>query len=60
MYPLVFFNSLRVKIRDEGLVRNKAVYVARGVTTDGTKDIDGETLLRTLWISAATHERAPW
>jgi putative transposase len=27
MYPLVFFDALRVKIRDEGLVRNKAVYV---------------------------------
>jgi Transposase, Mutator family len=31
MYPLVFFDALRVKIRDEGLVRNKAVYVALGV-----------------------------
>ena len=44
MYPLVFFDALRVKIRDEGLVRNKAVYVALGVTPDGTKDILG------LWI----------
>ena len=30
VYPLVFFDALRVKIRDEGLVRNKAVYVALG------------------------------
>ena len=30
MYPLVFFDALWVKIRDEGLVRNKAVYVALG------------------------------
>lgn len=44
MYPLVFFDALRVKIRDEGLVRNKAVYVALGVMADGTKDILG------LWI----------
>src|SRR6202789_3425017 len=43
-YPLVFFDSLRVKIRDEGLVRNKAVYIALGVQADGTKDILG------LWI----------
>lgn len=43
-YPLVFFDALRVKIRDEGLVRNKAVYIALGVTADGTKDILG------LWI----------
>jgi putative transposase len=44
MYSLVFFDALRVKIRDEGLVRNKAVYIALGVTPDGTKDILG------LWI----------
>jgi putative transposase len=31
VYPLVFFDALRVKIRDEGLVRNKAVHVALGV-----------------------------
>lgn len=34
MYPLVFCDAFRVKIRDEGLVRNKAVYVALGVTSD--------------------------
>ena len=47
MYPLVFFDALRVKIRDEGLVRNKAVYIALGVTPDGTKDILG------LWIETS-------
>ncbi len=26
-YPLVFFDAIRVKIRDEGFVRNKAVYM---------------------------------
>jgi len=30
-YPLVFFDAIRVKIRDEGFVRNKAVYIALGV-----------------------------
>ena len=47
MYPLVFFDALRVKIRDEGLVHNKAVYVALGVTPEGTKDILG------LWIETS-------
>jgi len=47
MYPLIFFDALRVKIRDEGLVRNKAVYVALGVTPEGTKDILG------LWIETS-------
>jgi hypothetical protein len=31
VYPLAFFDALRVKIRDEGLVRNKAVHIALGV-----------------------------
>jgi putative transposase len=31
VYPLVFFDALRVKIRDEGLVRNKAIHIALGV-----------------------------
>ena len=43
-YPLVFFDAMRVKIRDEGLVRNKAIYLALGVQADGTKDILG------IWI----------
>jgi transposase-like protein len=44
MYPVVFFDALRVKIREEALVRNKAVYLALGVQPDGTRDILG------LWI----------
>ena len=31
--------GLDPRIRDEGLVRNKAVYLALGVAADGTKDI---------------------
>ena len=31
VYPLVFFDAIRVKIRDEGVVRNKAIHVALGV-----------------------------
>ena len=41
MYPLVFFDALRVKIRDEGSVKNEAVYLALGVRADGTKEILG-------------------
>jgi putative transposase len=44
MYPVVFFDALRVKIRDEAVVRNKAVYLALAVLPDGTRDILG------LWI----------
>ena len=53
MYPVVFFDALRVKIREDAVVRNKAIYlakgvgapyVAHGVLPDGTRDILG------LWI----------
>ena len=44
VYPVVFFDALRVKIREEAVVRSKAVYVALGVLADGTRDILG------LWI----------
>ena len=44
IYPLIFFDALRVKIRDEGLVRNKAVHIALGVRADGAKEILG------LWL----------
>jgi putative transposase len=30
VYAFVFFDAIRVKIRDEGTVKNKAVYVAIG------------------------------
>jgi putative transposase len=32
----VFFDALRIKVRDEGLVRNKAVHIALGVRADGS------------------------
>ena len=41
MYPVVFFDALRVKIREDGVVRNKAIYLALGVLPDGTRDILG-------------------
>jgi transposase-like protein len=44
VYPVVFFDALRVKIREEGVVRNKAIYLALGILSDGTRDVLG------LWI----------
>jgi transposase-like protein len=44
VYPVVFFDALRVKIREDNVVRNKAVYVALGIRRDGTREILG------LWI----------
>jgi len=44
VYPVVFFDALRVKIRGDGVVSNKAVYLALGIQADGQRDVLG------LWI----------
>jgi len=44
VYPVVFFDAIRVKIREDNVVRNKAVYLALGVRRDGAREILG------LWI----------
>ena len=44
LYPVVFFDALRVKIRDEATVRSKAVYLALAILPDGSRDILG------IWI----------
>ena len=42
---MVFFDTLRVEIREEAVVRStKAIYLALGVLSDGTRDIPG------IWI----------
>lgn len=43
-YPLVFFDAIRVKIRDEGLVRSKAIHIALGVRANGGKEVLG------MWV----------
>lgn len=44
VYPIVFFDALRVKIRDESVVKNKAVYVALALDCEGHKHVLG------IWI----------
>jgi putative transposase len=44
LYPVMFFDAIRVKVRDQGSVANKAVYLALGITPDGRKHVLG------LWI----------
>ena len=50
MYPVVFFDALRVKMRDEAVVRSKAVSLALAILPDGSRDILG------IWSS---RPRAP-
>ena len=44
VYPVVFFDALRVKIREDAVVRSKAVFLALGVRADGSREVLG------LWI----------
>jgi putative transposase len=44
-YPILYLDAIQVKIKDQNQVRNKAIYVAIGVTMDGNKEVLG------LWIS---------
>ena len=45
VYPIVFFDCLVVKVRQEKRIINKSVYVALGIDLSGSKDVLG------LWIS---------
>ena len=46
VYPIVYLDALMVKMRDNGVVGNRAVYVALGITLEGRKDVLG------LWTNA--------
>jgi putative transposase len=62
LYALVFFDALRVKMRDEGTVRNKAVYLAIGVTPEGRKDVLGIWIEQTegakFWLRVMTEVKS--
>jgi transposase-like protein len=45
-YPVVFFDALKVNIRDEGHVTKKSLYLALAIRTDGQKEILGMWLER--------------
>jgi putative transposase len=46
LYPIVYLDALVIKMRDNGQVQNRAVYVAIGITMEGQKEVLG------LWTSA--------
>jgi len=62
VYAIVYFDAVRVKIRDEGLVRNKAVYLAIGVSCSGHKDVLGLWIEQTegakFWLSVMNELKA--
>jgi len=62
IYAVVFFDALRVKMRDEGTVRSKAVYLALAVLPDGRREILGLWIEQTegakFWMKVFTDLRA--
>ena len=44
VYPIVYMDCLVVKVRDEGRIVNKSIFIAIGITMEGFKDVLG------LWI----------
>src|SRR5262249_50642857 len=58
VYPILYFDALFVKSRQEGPVQTKAVYVALGITADGEKELLGLWLSETegakFWLSVFT------
>lgn len=44
VYPIVYLDALFVKVRDQGVVRNKSIYLAIGVTVYGSREVLG------IWI----------
>ena len=58
VYPIMYLDAVRVKVRHNGSVINKAVYLAIGVTWDGTKDVLGMWIAETegakFWLQVVT------
>jgi len=58
LYPIVYLDCIHVKVRDNGMVRAKAVYLALGVNMDGEKELLGIWIAQTegakFWLQVVT------
>ena len=58
LYPIIFFDAIRLKIRDSGKVVNKAVYLALGIDLAGQKELLGMWIAHNegakFWLSVLT------
>ena len=58
VYPIVYLDALMVKMRDDGHVRNKAIYVVIGVNMEGKKEVlglwAGQTEGAKFWLQVLT------
>jgi len=55
VYPIVYFDAMRVRVREDRSVRNLACYLALGVTCDGEREVLGiwwqETEGAKFWLA---------
>lgn len=58
LYPIVYLDAIRIKIRSDGHVHNQAVYLAIGINMDGIKEVLGMWIAKTegakFWLSVLT------
>lgn len=58
VYPILYLDALQFKVRDQGHVRNKAVYLAIGVNMEGSKEVLGMWIAQSegakFWLSVVT------
>src|SRR5512145_3026146 len=58
VYPIMYLDAVRVKVRHNGTVINKAVYLAIGITWDGAKEVLGMWIAETegakFWLQVVT------
>jgi putative transposase len=58
VYPIVYLDAIQFKVRDNGHVKNKAIYLAIGVTIEGYKEVLGLWIAQTegakFWLQVVT------
>jgi putative transposase len=58
VYPIMYLDALQFKVRDSGHVKNKAIYLAIGVTLEGLKEVLGLWIAQTegakFWLQVVT------
>jgi len=58
LYPIVYLDCIHVKVRDSGVVRVKAIYLALGIKLDGEKELLGIWIAQTegakFWLQVVT------
>ena len=64
VYPIIYLDAVRVKVRHNSTVINKAVYLAIGITLDGVKEVLGMWIAETegakFWLSSRDRAEEPW